>query len=541
MVPDTITASESDSRMVYAYSAVIDGFAAKLIPAKIKSMMTKEGFLHIYPDKPLRLQTTHSPQFLGLSPKHGIWSNAEFGKGIIIGILDTGMDATIPQEVEGVDAGLDFNSSHCNKKLIGAQAFNEGALALKLNVSDSPRDDDGHGAHTATTAAGRFVCYAQECVPSDILAGLKKAILDGVDGIFVSCAAGNYGPDEGSVMGGTRGAPWVLTVGASTMDRELQADTKLGNGQTIAVQSLFQSKDFKPTLFSLVHLVSNPNCNGSLSTKVIFGKVLLCELDIVITMETYLSFLKGGGVAMIVCNPENVPFQNALIADILPVSNVNFYDGNKIRTYINSTRNPKAGVVFKGSVFGKAVAPMVGFPDIIGPGVNIVAGWPSNISPIRDPLDPRRVALTWKFGTSMSIPHLTDIVDDKAKPIKDHDYNLASVFKRTVTNVGDEESSYEVEVVQPVGVSVEVNPTKLSFIKANEKQEYRATFLRKANRLSSHSQGHVMWRSGSKYQLRSPIAVVLSENLNFLDKSRNVTWSKASVYFLLLCVLYIFY
>ncbi|ERN07634.1 hypothetical protein AMTR_s03368p00000340 [Amborella trichopoda] len=78
-------------------------------------------------------------------------------------------------------------------------------------------------------------------------------------------------------------------------------------------------------------------------------------------METYLSFLKGGGVAMIVCNPENVPFQNALIADILPVSNVNFYDGNKIRTYINSTRNPKAGVVFKGSVFGKAVAPMVGF------------------------------------------------------------------------------------------------------------------------------------------------------------------------------------
>ncbi|ERN17140.1 hypothetical protein AMTR_s00044p00125900 [Amborella trichopoda] len=511
MVPDTITASESDSRMVYAYSAVIDGFAAKLIPAKIESMMTKEGFLHIYPDKPLRLQTTHSPQFLGLSPK----------------------DATIPQEVEGVDAGLDFNSSHCNKKLIGAQAFNEGALALKLNVSDSPRDDDGHGAHTATTAAGRFVagvellgsisgtaegtaplshlamykvCYAQECVPSDILAGLEKAILDGVDvlsisvgfeyfaigafeamrkgrAFFVSCAAGNYGPDEGSVMGGTPGAPWVLTVGASTMDRELQADTKLGNGQTIAVQSLFQSKDFKPTLFSLVHLVSNPNCNGSLSTKVIYGKVLLCELDVVITMETYLSFLEGGGVAMIVCNPENVPFQNALIADILPVSNVNFYDGNKIRTYINSTRNPKAGVVFKGSVFGKAVAPMVGF-----------------------------VLLERAKRTIMTT---ADIVDDKAKPIKDHDYNLASVFKRTVTNVGDAESSYEVEVVQPVGVSVEVNPTKLSFIKANEKQEYRATFLRKANRLSSHSQGHVMWRSGSKYQLSSPIAVVLSENLNF--------------------------
>ncbi|ERM97821.1 hypothetical protein AMTR_s00118p00046340 [Amborella trichopoda] len=113
-----------------------------------------------------------------------------------------------------VDAGPDFNSSHSNKKLIGAQVFNKGALAAKANVSDSPRDDEGHGTHTATTAGGRFVpgvvlfnsirgtaagtaplahlaiykvCYNNMgCYSSDILTGFDKAILDGVDVLSIS-------------------------------------------------------------------------------------------------------------------------------------------------------------------------------------------------------------------------------------------------------------------------------------------------------------------------------------------------------------------
>ncbi|KAL4194700.1 hypothetical protein AMTRI_Chr05g60780 [Amborella trichopoda] len=621
-LPDTVTASESDSRMLYASSEVID----------VESMMTKEGFLHAYPDELLALQTTHSPRFLGLSPKHGIWPNTRFGKGTIIGVLDTGIwpehpslndigMSQPPKKWKGwcVDAGPDFNSSHCNKKLIGAQVFTKGALAAKANVSDSPRDDEGHGTHTATTAAGQFctallahlaiykVCYNNmACYASDILACFDKAILDGVDnftgdiiaigafeavqkGILVSCAATNDGPDEGTVRST---APWVLTVGASTMDRELWADTKLGNGQIFTGQSLFQPKDFKPTLFPLVHLFSDPKCNGNLSTTALSGKVLLCEDGCGMVLETYFSFLKGGGTAMIITNPEDDPLQTLLAADILPVSNVNFYDGNKIRAYLNSTKNPKAGVVFMGSVFEKTAAPMgstftsrgpnivspgILKPDIIGPGVNIVAGWPSNLSPTGIE-DPRRVVFNVKIGTSMSTPHLSsigallkaahpdwtpaakksalmttaDILDNKGKPIKEHDmiwpmslpwvqrihcsnktiitegdlnYPSFSVvfspsgpssftFKRTGTNVEQVESFYVVEVVEPVGVSVEVKPTKLSFTKANEKQEYTVTFLLKENGPSSHSQGHIIWHSGSKYHVRSPIAIVLSKDLN---------------------------
>ncbi|MQL72917.1 hypothetical protein Taro_005278 [Colocasia esculenta] len=55
-------------------------------------------------------------------------------------------------------------------------------------------------------------------------------------GVFISCAAGNDGPDEKSV---TNGAPWILTVAASTMNRSLEANVKLGNGSKFHGQSAF--------------------------------------------------------------------------------------------------------------------------------------------------------------------------------------------------------------------------------------------------------------------------------------------------------------
>jgi subtilisin family serine protease len=174
------------------------------------------------------------------------------------------------------------------RKLIGGRFFNKGYLAYiaLLNATrpsdaiDSPRDTDGHGTHTLSTAAGRFVPSASvfgygngtakggspnahvaaykvcwppvedgECFDADILAAFDNAIHDGVNvlsvsvggmpgdyfddgiaigsfhavkhGITVACSAGNSGPDASSVA---NVAPWILTVGASTIDREFQSD-----------------------------------------------------------------------------------------------------------------------------------------------------------------------------------------------------------------------------------------------------------------------------------------------------------------------------
>lgn len=99
------------------------------------------------------------------------------------------------------------------------------------------------------------------CTDADILAAFDDAILDGVDiislslagstqrdyfndgiaiggyhamqrGIFVAAAAGNLGPDAASVV---NVAPWVTTVAASSMDREFQANLRLGDQQVLQI------------------------------------------------------------------------------------------------------------------------------------------------------------------------------------------------------------------------------------------------------------------------------------------------------------------
>ena len=179
------------------------------------------------------------------------------------------------------------------RKLIGARYFNKGyeaALGRLLNSSyQTARDTYGHGTHTLSTAGGGFVGEAnllgsgygtakggspkarvasykvcwQGCYGADILAAFDAAIHDGVDilsislggpprdyfldsitigsfqavknGIVVVCSAGNSGPTPGSV---TNLAPWILTVAASTIDREFPSNVMLGNNKQFKVGPL---------------------------------------------------------------------------------------------------------------------------------------------------------------------------------------------------------------------------------------------------------------------------------------------------------------
>ncbi|KAJ4953230.1 hypothetical protein NE237_030062 [Protea cynaroides] len=86
--------------------------------------------------------------------------------------------------------------------------------------------------------------------------------------------------------------------------------------------------------------------------------------------------------------------------------------------------------------------------------------------------------------------------------------NSSVTYKRTVTNVGPPRASYVVNVSEPDGVSVMVQPEVLSFRNSGEKQSYKVTFVlvgRKSISTAS-SFGSLIWVSG-KYAVRSPIAV----------------------------------
>ena len=181
------------------------------------------------------------------------------------------------------------------RKIVGARFYSKGFEAefgplesINRTFFRSTRDSDGHGTHTASTVAGSLVanasllgigggsarggapaarlaiykaCWFGRCSDADILSALDDAIDDGVDilslslghppplpsyfedpisigtfhafqkGILVSAAAGNYLFPRTAI----NVAPWILTVGASTIDRELQSNIYLGNSKSIRV------------------------------------------------------------------------------------------------------------------------------------------------------------------------------------------------------------------------------------------------------------------------------------------------------------------
>ncbi|XP_049400013.1 subtilisin-like protease [Solanum stenotomum] len=471
------TNSNHSSRILYSYRHVFNGFAATLSSDEVREMEKKPGFVSARPQRLFQLLTTHTPSFLGLHQNVGLWNASNSGKGVIIGILDTGI---APQHPSFNDNGMpnpplkwkgkcEFNvTTYCNKKLIGARNY--------VQPDRFPLDLAGHGTHTSSTAAGNFVdganffgnangtavgiaprahvamykvCFAIFCLEYKILAGLDAAIEDGVDvislslgfghsrsplyndtiaigaysamekGIFVSCSAGNDGPGSGTVQ---NGAPWILTVGASTTDRKIRAVAVLGNGAEYEGESAFQ-----PTNFSqkLLPLVNGKYCDllHSIDVK---GKIVLCDTKRGLYREQIARTVKSaGGAGMILMNNKEGGSTTLAVYDVFSMTQVSYKDGQEIINYMKSTSTPVATISYKGTKIGDKHAPTVAYfssrgpclqsqgilkPDIIGPGVNILAAWPTQIEGETTSASSSS-SLTFNIlsGTSMSCPHLAGV------------------------------------------------------------------------------------------------------------------------------------
>ncbi|XP_058106617.1 subtilisin-like protease 4 [Magnolia sinica] len=487
----TASSGYDSQRMVYSYRNVISGFTARLTEEEVKAMESMDGFVSARPDRLSHLMTTRTPAFLGLHQNMGFWKDSNFGEGVIIGVVDSGVlpshpsfgDGGMPPPPSTWKGSCEFNKTDCNNKIIGARSFNKGIVARKgavmAGAAVSPLDDDGHGTHTASTAAGTFVqnanalgnangtaagiaplahlaiyrvCFGVDCTDSDILAGIDSAVEDGVDvisislvvenstsfsddavaiasfgatekGIFVSCAAANSGPFNSTLA---NDAPWILTVGASTMDRSIIATVKLGNGKEYNGQSLFQPKDFRSTQLPLVYPGANGNpdtmtCeDGSLNGTDVKGKIVLCNRGGSARTDKGVVIKNAGGAGMILLNRQQDGFNTEADPHVLPASHVSFTSGLNIKAYVNSTYAPTAAVVFKGTVLGTSPAPAVASfssrgpsimspgilkPDIIGPGVNVLAAWPFQIGPSASA--EYTPSFNVRSGTSMSAPHLS--------------------------------------------------------------------------------------------------------------------------------------
>ncbi|CAL5359710.1 unnamed protein product [Camellia sinensis] len=297
---------------LYSYTHLLNGFAVHITSEKVlDTIRNANGVKAIHEDIKMKKFTTHTPDFLGIPT--GVWPTlggaGNSGEGVVIGFIDTGINPNHPSftsrfpvtsnstlfkssKFKGkCNIGEQFPSTACNGKIVGAHYFARAAIVNgEFNATRdyaSPFDADGHGSHTASTAAGNHLIpvvtnnfnygYASGMAPaarisvykalypfggymSDVVAAVDQAVEDGVDilslsigpssvppgpsaflnllemvllfatkaGVFVVQAAGNGGPSSSSILSFS---PWITSVAACITDRKYNNSIQLGNGQ----------------------------------------------------------------------------------------------------------------------------------------------------------------------------------------------------------------------------------------------------------------------------------------------------------------------
>ncbi|PSS21244.1 Subtilisin-like protease [Actinidia chinensis var. chinensis] len=498
---DSSLKSVSDSaELLYTYTNAIHGFSTRLTPEEAESLGNRPGIVSVLPELKYELHTTRTPEFLGLDKSADLFPESDSVSEVVVGVLDTGVwpesksfDDTgfgpVPSNWRGeCESGTNFSSSNCNRKLIGARYFSKGYEAVLGPIdesmeSKSPRDDDGHGTHTASTAAGSAVsgaslfgyasgtargmatrarvavykvCWIGGCFSSDILAAMDKAIGDNVNvlsmslgggtsdyyrdsvaigafaaaekGILVSCSAGNSGPSTYSL---SNVAPWITTVGAGTLDRDFPAYVSLGSGLNISGVSLYRGDLLPNKMLPFVYAGNASNATngnlcmiGTLIPEKISGKIVLCDRGVSARVQKGAVVKAAGGAGMVLANTAANGEELVADAHLLPATTVGQKSGNVIKSYLFSDPNPTATILFEGTKVGiepspvvaafssrgpNAITPEILKPDVIAPGVNIIAGWSGSVGPTGLSTDMRRVGFNIISGTSMSCPHVSGL------------------------------------------------------------------------------------------------------------------------------------
>jgi subtilisin family serine protease len=367
------------AQIIHRFRVSFNGMSVLIPQGLIDVVRRLPGVKEVHPDAIERPTTERSPTFIGADqiwPRLGGAERA--GEGVVVGVLDSGIWPEHPSFVDPDPSGHPYAAPTgwggfceapsdgsapvtCNNKLIGARTFlatYKALIGLTAGEFDSPRDSDGHGTHTASTAAGNFgvvsdifglsrgtlsgiaprahvamyrVCGQEGCFRSDIMGAIEQAIADGVDvinfsisggahpyldpvelsflgayaaGVFIAASGGNSGPTPDTVA--HRGG-WVTTVAASTTDRHFLSDITLeaNEGATLLLTGASITGGVTtPTPVVLGKDFGDALCNNSFPAGTFNGAIVVCQRGgEVARVAKSFNVAAGGASGMLLYNP----------------------------------------------------------------------------------------------------------------------------------------------------------------------------------------------------------------------------------------------
>src|SRR3954454_9917252 len=412
-----------------SYSTVYGGVAASVPANQIGKLLATKGVVAVQKDAVTQPQDDNT-SFIGATnvwPSLGGQDNA--GSNVVVGIIDTGIwpespffvarpsEAAPPHPLSfyGCNFGDGTDTAHlgptfaCNNKLIGAYAFLDTNMSINHTTgqefcNDTPgkcsaRDSEGHGTHTASTAAGDRVdhaplygvdrgpvsgiapgahvimfrvCNSHSCYQSDSVHAVQQAIHDGVNvinfsigggaqpysdpvelafldaenaGISVNASAGNDGPGAATAE---HGGPWVTTVGASTGPRAFVSTLHLtaDGGATFDMPGVTLTNGItSPTAVVKAETLPKAGggtedalCQSPLAAGAATGKIVMCRRGTNGRIDKGRRVLAGGAAGMILTN------NSAAVTDLesdnhyLPAIQTQ-WNNNQVANFVSSHTN----------------------------------------------------------------------------------------------------------------------------------------------------------------------------------------------------------
>lgn len=486
-------------QVLHTYTHALNGVAVRLTATQARRVAELPEVQSVTVERTFTLTSDAGAERIG-APQ--VWDGTATGgvkaqgEGMTIGVIDSGINpanpsfATTVSEADGGDGYVVKNPKGkffgmcdpanagyepeftCTDKLIGA-------YQLSTPEINAIYDDNGHGSHTASTAAGNKVRATMQtgkgeqqasvevnisgvaphaniisydtcttgCLESDLVAGINQAIKDKVDainfsiggpsfgslwndpdsvamlnaraaGIHVANSAGNEGPTPKSV-GAPAVTPWVLSVGASTHQREFAAtvrNIKAGSATLPDIGGVGFSASVGESPLVDADAVGDRFCTGRVAESDVKGKIVLCmrggPAGSPGRVEKGVRMAAKGAAGMILTNDE--ASGNSTISDThaFPATLVTWTQGEKLRAFLKANPTATASIQSGEPRIDEALADKMGSfssrgpnPDMMGdtlvpsvtaPGVDILAAYGSK----------NEVKWSLNTGTSMSSPHV---------------------------------------------------------------------------------------------------------------------------------------
>ncbi len=497
-----------DIHVRHVFQEAIYGFSVEGNPESIEKLAQQNSkqFISVSPVNEYKVQTEESVKIIGGEEIRGYFDKKNrrlTGKGVTVGVIDTGVDYTHPDLRRNFAGGRDLvdnDTDPMETKTLGRATVHGTHVAGIIAANGKLKGV----APDAKILAYRALGPGGGGTTENVLAAIEQAIKDKVDimnlslgndingpdlpislalnravekGIVAIAASGNSGPNVWTV-GSPGTASKAISVGASTPTIDIPYLLIEGMRDKIRIQPLEGSSSWN---LDRSLSIADGGQGTKAELKEVMGKIALIKRGKLTFSEKAKNARDAGAKAVIIYNNLSGGFMGNLEAPMdIPVGSVTKKEGERLKskpeTLVKTSVSQEKDLLADFSSRGPVTDTWEVKPDIVAPGVAINSTIPGGYLSLQ--------------GTSMAAPHVAGAcaLIKQAHPEWSPEQIKAALMNtaKPLLENGKPYRTYEqgagrIQVTEAVKATSLVTPSSLRFGKYETEGDIHKAFLHVEN------------------------------------------------------------